>query len=60
MEKIRCIIASSPNGEREEVIFTCDLNSPASYFVTLEVDSDTVIEDVLPSSFPRDYRLIRK
>lgn len=61
MKKIRLIISSSENDDDEHVIFTEDLEQSADFFVNSDftVDIDQIIEDVLPSGFPREYTLIR-
>lgn len=61
MEKIRCLVASSENGEKERVVFTEDFETPGTDFFSMDftVDSDTQIDNVLPSGFPVDYALAR-
>ena len=59
--KIRVIVASTNNGEKEEVVFTEYFDTPALDFVSrgLTVDKDEVIYNNLPMGFPTDYRLVR-
>ena len=59
---IRLIVASTVSGEREEVIFTEDMVTPADelFFMgemTVDID-DKTIED-LPSGFPMNYVLVK-
>ncbi|HDY90275.1 MAG TPA: hypothetical protein ENH82_19415 [bacterium] len=62
-EQIRVIIASNADGSNERVYFTQDLDSPAEEFFYmgdgLEINSDDVIDDNLPSTFLREYELVR-
>ena len=62
MEKIRLIVSSNDNGTDEEVYFSDDFVAPADDFLTpgLTLNSDTIIDDVLPSCFPRGYALRRR
>lgn len=64
MDKIRVIIFSSDNGQNETVIFTADFDTPVDDFLTpglnMTLSCDEVIEDNLPSLFPREYTLLRK
>lgn len=59
----RCIVASSESGEREEVYFTEDMDSPADDFFFMDemtIDSDTVLNVDFPSSFPLETILRRQ
>lgn len=60
MDQIRVIGTSTENGEQEEVYFTNDFDSPASDYARpgWTVDYDEIIEDNLPSGFPREYSLV--
>lgn len=64
MEKIRVIIFASDNGQNETVTFTQDFDLPVEDFLTPGLDMtlscDEVIEDNLPSLFPREYTLLRR
>lgn len=61
MEKVRLIIQSSANGEQEAVIFTHGFDESVEDFLLpgYTIDHDIVIEDNLPTSFPREYSLKR-
>lgn len=59
---IRVITASTPSGEREEVIFTEDMDTPAEDFfimgdMTIDIDQKV---GGLPHGFPFDYTLVAK
>ncbi|MDD5353043.1 MAG: hypothetical protein PHS93_07790 [Candidatus Omnitrophica bacterium] len=62
---IRLIVASTPDGRREEVIFTVDMVADAESFFffggdsDMTVNTDTTVDD-LPASFPLDYILKRE
>lgn len=64
MDKIRVIIFCSDNGQNETVIFTTDFDVPVGDFLTPGLDMtlscDEIIEDNLPSIFPREYTLLRR
>lgn len=59
--RIRLIIVSTENGEREHVIFTDDRDAPATDWCESgqSVDFDSVIEAELPDAFPLDSALLR-
>jgi hypothetical protein len=64
MDKIRVIVFSSDNGQNETVIFTQEFDTPTDDFLTpglnMTLSCDEVIEDNLPSLFPREYTLLRR
>lgn len=61
MDQIRCIVASTENGERESVVFTDEFEQDAADWFpgNMTIDSDTMIDDVLPGGFPKNYVLDR-
>ena len=62
MDKLRLITQTNENGSEEYVEFTDDFDAPVENFAIpgCEITSDTVIDDNLPTSFPRNYALKRK
>ncbi len=62
MEKIRVIIQSSKNGNKEQVIFTDKLEANIEKFKVsgLDVDSDDIIDNNLPDGFPTGYNLLNQ
>jgi hypothetical protein len=61
MDKIRLVIVSTDNVEREEVVFTNDFESAGDSWCSpgQSVTYDKVIEDNLPGIFPINYTLRR-
>jgi hypothetical protein len=59
--KVRVLIQSSENGEKEYVIFSDDLGDPQDGYVITgcSIDSDTIIDNNLPDGFPLNYALKR-
>ena len=62
MKKIRVIVSSTENGNEEQVVFTEEFDKEVDYFIPpgSTVDIDTIIEDNLPSGFPKEYTLKRE
>lgn len=61
-DEIRLIVTSKPNGENETVLFTEDDESPVAHYLLPghTPDIDEIIEDTLPSTFPRNFTLYRE
>uniref|UniRef100_A0A6M3LS88 Uncharacterized protein n=1 Tax=viral metagenome TaxID=1070528 RepID=A0A6M3LS88_9ZZZZ len=61
MKRIRIVISSNDSGSMETVYFTDDLHSPVGDLIQpgLDLVSDTIINDTLPTMFPREYVLTR-
>ena len=61
MDKVRLIVQSTENGEKEYVTFSDDLtDSQELYKITgCTIDSDTIIDNELPDGFPLNYALKR-
>ena len=59
--KIRLIIQSIENGEKEYVHFTENFDSPQQDYIlpSCTIDYDEIIEADLPTMFPLDYSLKR-
>ena len=61
MTGTRIITASNDNGNKEEVYFTEDFDTPATDFISpdLTINCDKVIDEEMPSGFPMNYTLKR-
>jgi len=59
--KIRIIVMSSANGEKEDVIFSDDFDLESSDFCEsgMSISSDDTIDMDLPGGFPKNYVLHR-
>lgn len=59
---VRCILFSNENGSKEGVIFTDDMDAPATDFIppdcTLSGETE-LHENDLPTAFPLNYTLMR-
>ena len=61
METIRCIRISNRHDDSEAVIFTADLDPPATDWCAIGeiVESETLMDNCLDGGFPLEYTLRR-